>query len=328
MRLFPDLDANHDGLISRDEGETCRPVVEGYLQSHLFLDIDGQEATFGGAVRLGWPNPDVSPIVQADWHQSLIQFSFRGSTARRPRQVQVTADVFIELGTNHKIIAEFRAGENDLVRHPAVLTLDEPDYLFDVDYALEHVPGAPRKVQPAAQRTPWIALVGAGALQLLTPVVLLLLLTSLIPARGKGAALFWTGELISSIPASLLGLPVPLRTVQAGMALALIAPALLKGLLPARLLPRAWSGLFLAGGLFCGLRFAAGLREVCLAPLRPAEALLPYQAGVGMAGLAAAGLLYLILTILGTWRFGDVLPRVLIALSGIAGVLFLIQAYR
>jgi hypothetical protein len=81
-------------------------------------------------------------------------------------------------------------------------------------------------------------------------------------------------------------------------------------------------------GMVYGLAFGAGLREICLVPQRPVDALLPYQAGVTIALLAAGGILTVILQALGTWKPGSVLPRVLaLAVLGV-GLALLARPYQ
>ncbi len=334
QRLVPELDADHNRLISRDEGEASRPVVERYLREHLFLDIDSKEATWGDARPLRWPAADLSPIPEAEWHQVLLQYPFHLPRETLPREVRVTCDVFIELGVTHKILGDFRI--TDQVKHPVVFTLEEPDYYFDVTHALRRTHGL-TLVAAATIASP-AQLIRRGVATGSRPSILLMLLALLVtaPIRRGGVvvAAFALGELVAAVPVTLAGSPMGPSWVQLSQALALIlaASANLWELKPESTFDRLFRpGTGIALGLIQGLQSGAAAREACLAPLQPAECLASFQVGVLLTvGCAATGLT-LVLVALGAFRPGSTLPKAVsigLLICGLGRLLLWITASR
>jgi len=97
------------------------------------LDVD-EAGDWGKALPLIWPDEAVRPFAQADYHRFLLQFPFRKAIAKRPDDVRVTFDVFAEFGGSHRVYGEI--GIKGSCRESVNFTHWEPDYLFDVIYAL------------------------------------------------------------------------------------------------------------------------------------------------------------------------------------------------
>lgn len=133
-RMAPELDADANGILTRTEMESALPVIQAYLRQHVFLDLDDQEAGWGEAQPFIWPHPNGNPIPRLEWQNFLVHFPYRLRIPRQPRHLLITCDVFIELGMLHKIMADLTLG--DTVCQPAIFSLPEPDYLFDVTAAL------------------------------------------------------------------------------------------------------------------------------------------------------------------------------------------------
>lgn len=132
LRIVPGLDGDGDGKVTIAEVEAARPEIDAYLRERVFLDLESGEADWGAQRPLRWPLEDGSAIVRAEWHQHLIHFPFRREHARTPGHLSVTYDVFVELGSVHKILSDIGSGE---WREAVVFSQFEPDYLFDVEYA-------------------------------------------------------------------------------------------------------------------------------------------------------------------------------------------------
>ena len=324
QRLFPELDADHDGAISRDEGEASRPVVESYLREHLLLDVDGQEANLGEPRPLGWPNPDLSPIPQAEWHQLLLQYSFHLATPTMPAELLVTCDVFIELGVTHKVICELQI--NHEVKHPVIFTLEEPDYRFYVKHALAKPPQG--DTDPPSRTA--ANLIRRGLASTLRPATLLLLVALLaaVPPRKAGGLLgiLAFGQLLAAVPITLLGSPLPARWLQLSQSLAVMLTAA-TNLSPRKLGPSSCAILVLVFGVIQGLAFGGITRESCLSPQRPIECLGSFQAGVGLGLLCAATVIASALHLIGTWHPRSILPRVISTATLVCGAGLLYSAF-
>jgi len=326
LRLCPSLDANNDGAISRDEGESSRPIIHSYLRQHLFVDLEGREAGLGDPQPLRWPIADLSPIPRADWHQLLLSFPFRLTANTSPSEVQVTCDVFIELGLTHKIIGEFQV--QDQVRHPVVFTLEEPDYRFNVTHALARIVTDRPSVPPNPHQLQ-IQVVRQGIISCSRPGALLLLLALLVAAPPRRAAMlvamFALGQLGTAIPVTLSGSPLAPRWLHFGQSLAVISAASLN-LWPGHRTDRRSVQLALSFGcgLLQGLASGAITRETCLHPLNSLTCLGSFQSGANLALICAASALAAIFAALGVWRPGSLLPRTISAATLIAGIALLL----
>jgi len=137
LRIAPGLDRNRDGQVALEEVNTSAPFITAYLAERARLDIDGKEADDWGELgKIGWPHENGAPIVRSDYNRLLIQFPFRRKVRQRPKDVRATFDVFVEFGVNHRVLGEIDCG-GDAARTTMVFTHLEPDYLFDVSYALK-----------------------------------------------------------------------------------------------------------------------------------------------------------------------------------------------
>lgn len=326
QRLAPRLDADGDGGISRDEGEASRAAVATYLREHLFLDVDGGEVLWGDPQPLGWPMPDLAPIPQAEWHQMLLSYPFHLPGKALPGEVQVTCDVFIELGLTHKVIGEFQI--LDAVKHPVVFTLEEPDYRFNVGQALAKAPVRlpPPTITPALSAG---RLFRRGLDASSRPATLLLVLTLLLaapPGRASGwLAIFMLGLLLTSLPMTLLGVPFAARWLHLGQAVSLMSVSALN-LRPTPSRPQR-PELALVCGLLQGICFAAANRESCLSPGTAVPCLAAFQAGTTTGLTCAALFLTTILTLLGAWRPGSLLPKATSAAALLCGAGLLAAAF-
>lgn len=326
QRIVPRLDGDGDGGISRDEGEASRAGVAMYLREHLFLDVDGRAVPWVDPQPLGWPMPDLAPIPQAEWHQMLLSYPFHLPGKALPGEVQVTCDVFIELGLTHKVIGEFQI--LDAVKHPVVFTLEEPDYRFDVGQALARAPVRP----PPPHLTPALPagqLFRRGLEAASRPATLLLVLTLLLaapPRRASGwLATFILGQFLTAIPMTLLGVPFAAPWVHLGLAVSLMSVSALN--LRPNPSRSQRPGLALVCGLLQGISFAAGNRESCLSPGTALPCLVAFQAGTTTGLTCAALLLTAILTLLGAWHPGSLLPKASSAAALLCGAGLLAAAF-
>jgi len=135
LRLIPGLDRNQDLRISLEEAEAGVPRLAEYLAKRVTLDIDGIEVDgWGKSLPVVWPNKPDEPVGMADYGKLLVQFPFQRKIEKRPADVRVTFDVFVEFGGNHRIFGDIGFGET--AREQVEFNHYTPDYLFDVVYAL------------------------------------------------------------------------------------------------------------------------------------------------------------------------------------------------
>ena len=136
LRVVPNLDRNRDGKISPQEAAAAFPKLASYLNKRVTLDIDGIEVDdWGKPLPIVWPKEESLPIGPAEYGKLLIQFPFQKKIAKRPKDLRVTLDVFVEFGGNHRIFGDMGIGQH--ARESIGFTHLEPDFLFDVAFALK-----------------------------------------------------------------------------------------------------------------------------------------------------------------------------------------------
>ena len=152
-RIVPDLDANRDSALSRDELRRATPAIQKFLRAHVGVEINEVAADLGEPKDPFWPLDAPDPIPASAWHtnESLVSFGFDKPLTSPPKTVALLFDVFATLGERHSVLGVFEChGQSTEV----VFTQAEPDYLFDVAYAdpSASAPGA-KKPQPPVQKT-------------------------------------------------------------------------------------------------------------------------------------------------------------------------------
>jgi len=143
-----DLDADHDGRLTREELRKGAPAIRQSLREHVLLEIDGQTADLGEALEPVWPNPSAESIPAPEWHaaESLIAFPFRHRVSKPPREVAMTFTFFRQLGARHTVLGVF---EHRGQTQEVTFTDGEPDYLFDATYTASTA-ASPKETIPAA----------------------------------------------------------------------------------------------------------------------------------------------------------------------------------
>jgi hypothetical protein len=146
-----DLDADHDGRLSREELRAGTPAIQRFLRAHVLMEIDGQPADLGEALEAVWPSGTADPIAAPDWHAatSLIVFPFRHRVSAPPHDVALTFTFFPQLGAQHTVLGFFEH-RGQTQTQEVTFTEGEPDYLFDASYtatatAKEPIPAAIRR---------------------------------------------------------------------------------------------------------------------------------------------------------------------------------------
>ena len=144
QRIVPDIDANRDTALSREELRAATPAIQKFLRAHVGIEINETAADLGAAKDSFWPLDAPDPIPAAAWHtnEALVSFGFDKPLASPPKTVALLFDVFGILGARHSVLGifEYRGKPTEVV-----FTLAEPDYLFDTAYA-DSPSGAPAAV--------------------------------------------------------------------------------------------------------------------------------------------------------------------------------------
>ncbi len=152
QRIAPDIDANGDAGLSREELRRATPVIQKFLRAHVGLEVDESAADLGGAKEPFWPLDAPDPIPAAAWHtnEALVSFGFDKPLASPPKTIALMFDTFRTLGERHSVLGffDYRGQITEVV-----FTLAEPDYLFDVAYAAQSMPATGAK-PPAPERQP------------------------------------------------------------------------------------------------------------------------------------------------------------------------------
>ena len=134
QRIVPDLDANRDAALSRDELLRATPAIQKFLRANVGIEINEAASDLGAAKDPFWPLDAPDPIPAAAWHtnEALVSFGFDQPLASPPKTVALLFDVFRTLGERHSVLGvfEYRGKSTEVVFTPA-----EPDYLFDVAFA-------------------------------------------------------------------------------------------------------------------------------------------------------------------------------------------------
>jgi len=160
-RIVPDLDANQDLTLSREELQRATPAVQQFFITHVGLEVNGALVKLTGAKEPFWPLDAPDPIPAAQWHanEALISFPFDiplttpakdvalllnvfGILGERrmvlgvfeylltapAKEVALLFDVFSILGERHTVLGvfEYRGRPTEVV-----FTQVEPDYLFE-----------------------------------------------------------------------------------------------------------------------------------------------------------------------------------------------------
>ncbi len=151
QRIVPDLDANRDAALSRDELLRATPTIQKFLRANVGIEINEAASDLGEAKDPFWPLDAPDPIPAAAWHtnEALVSFGFDKPLASPPKTIALLFGVFRTLGERHSVLGvfEYRGKSTEVV-----FTLAEPDYLFDVAFAESAgttVPGNPANTFPA-----------------------------------------------------------------------------------------------------------------------------------------------------------------------------------
>ena len=316
QRIVPDLDANRDAALSRDELRRATPAIQKFLRAHVGLEINEAAADFGAAKDPFWPLDAPDPIPAGAWHtnEALVSFGFDKPLTSPPKAVAMLFDVFRTLGERHSVLGVFEyAGQTTEV----VFTLAEPDYLFDVAFAGPQgalPPGEPTPRRSSADDSPVWRFFKLGIGHILTGYDhLCFLLALLVVSRLRPLIAIVTSFTIAHSITLLLAafgvVTLPTRFIESAIAVTIVYVAV-ENLWRANFTHR-WMLTFLFG-LIHGFGFANTLNPQELPAQAKAKCLLVFNLGVEAGQLAVVLVLLPISLGLAKWKHG---PRAKIAIS-------------
>lgn len=274
-----DLDADHDGRLTREELRLGAPAIQRFLSAHVLLQIDGQPADLGEALAAVWPKDAPDSIAAPDWHaaESLIVFPFHRRLAAPPHEIALTFTFYPELGARHTVLGVFdHRGHTQEV----TFTEGEPDYLYDVNYTAE----PPRESMPAALGR----FLRLGINHILFGYDHICFLLALLVAVTRVSELvkiitsFTIAHSITLILAALKIVTLPQRFVECGVALTIVYVA--GENLCRKKIDRRWILAFFFG-LIHGFGFASVLGGLSLPREAFVRCLLTFNVGVEVAQL-------------------------------------------
>lgn len=278
------VDANGDGRITPDEILAAGPAIEEFLRSHVILELNDREASFGDFLAPHATADAAAGIPESDWGQRLATFTFHNPQLNAPDAVALTFDVFDTLGERHTILGTFAwAGREDEV----IFTQLEPDYLYDTGYRI-----------PAWDQ--FLEYLRMGIMHIFTGYDHIAFLLALLFVRKFTDLLkiitgFSVGHTLTLGLAATGVLSLPSRLVESGIAISIIyvaAQNLRRGAGAGA--DHRWKIAF-GFGLIHGFGFASVLRELGLPGTGLIRSLLAFNLGVEVGQLAIAAVCWPVL---------------------------------
>jgi hydrogenase/urease accessory protein HupE len=276
-----DLDADHDGRLTREELRKGAPAIQRFLREHVRVEIDGQPAELGGALDPVWPNPGVESIPAPEWHaaESLIAFPFHHPVSKPPREVALTFTFFPQLGARHTVLGVF---EHHGQTQEVTFTEGEPDYLFDASYT-GTTATAPKETIPAAVKR--FFKLGVGHIFLGYDHICFLLALIVVSRLGELVKIITSFTVAHSITLILAALDIvrlPQRFIETGVAATIVYVAVEN--LWRKNITHRWVLTFFFG-LIHGFSFANALARLDLPREATIRCLLSFNVGVEVGQL-------------------------------------------
>ena len=324
QRIIPDLDANHDAALSREELRRATPAILKFLREHVGIEVSEAAADLGAEKDPFWPLDAPDPIPASAWHtnEALVSFGFDKALTAPPKTVTLLFDVFATLGERHSVLGvfEYRGQTTEVV-----FTQVEPDYLFDVAFGTPQNGSSSGAASPATRRSnadasPVWRFFKLGIEHILTGYDhLCFLLALLVVSRLRPLVAIVTSFTIAHSITLLLAafgvVTLPTRFIECSIALTIVWVAV-ENLWRANLSHR-WMLTFFFG-LIHGFGFANTLNPQDLPAQAKAKCLLVFNLGVEAGQLAVVLVLLPLSLALAKWKHG---PRGKMAISIIVALL-------
>ena len=130
------FDVNASGQVSRESMEKLSGIVYDYLEQSVLLDINGHRTRLGQKQPMGWPLEAGEAILEKNYRDYLLNFSFTCPTDAVIEDITFDYEVFTQLGSQHRAIADIEQEG----RHLQVDFTDvEPDYLYDTGWTAKPI---------------------------------------------------------------------------------------------------------------------------------------------------------------------------------------------
>lgn len=318
-----DLDADHDGRLTRTELRNGAPAVQRFLREHVLVEIDGQAADLGDSPEPVWPNLSAESIPAPEWHaaESLIAFPFRHRVSQAPHEVALTFTFFPQLGARHTVLGVF---EHRGQTQEVTFTEGEPDYLFDARYTAaapssETIPAAVKRFFKLGVEHIFL---GYDHICFLLALIVVSRLRELV----KIITSFTIAHSITLILAALKVVTLPQRFIECGVAATIVYVAVEN--LWRKNIAHRWVLTFVFG-LIHGFSFANVLAGLGLPREATIRCLLSFNVGVEIGQLAIVLAALPIVLILSKQPYGakvKMAVSVIVAIFGLGW--FIERAFR
>ena len=308
LQKITKVDADGDGLITREELHRAAPVIQQYLRDHVSLELNGQKADLGVAGEPGWPSGQGDAIQAADWHSAdgLIHFPFTHAVIETPQTAALAFDFFDDLGSQHTVLGTFEYNGQPL---EVSFTQTEPDYLFDTGYT----PTLGSRLWSFLQLGVKHIFLGYDHLCFL----LALIVASHFQQMLKIVTAFTVAHTLTLILTATGVVRLPSRWVEAAIALTIVYVALENIWIKST--DKRWRLAF-GFGLIHGFGFANLLQQLALPASGMVRSLVSFNVGVELAQLGIVLALLPFAVWLAQWRHGGLVKNALSVAIGLLGV--------
>ncbi|WP_395736691.1 hypothetical protein [Prosthecobacter sp.] len=136
LTRFVGIDTDGDQKISMAELTAAQPRIAEYLNKHVLLRINAQEATLGSGVRFEalWPEPaQTPPMTEPDYSARKMDVTFTQVIyGKRLEDFWLGFEIFEQTGPMQTIRGVF---EQDGRVTEVPFSVQEPEYTYDTEYA-------------------------------------------------------------------------------------------------------------------------------------------------------------------------------------------------
>ncbi len=329
VRIMPQLDADGDHRLTRDELSHAVPTIADFLRRTIAFEINGAATDFGELQPVAFPPDHGDAIPEKDFHAatSLVSLEFRKPLAAPPADFWVRFDLFGTVGQRHVVLGAIQHDGSD---EEVIFNAFEPDYFFETVYAAVAPPSAAAKRtehegRSSTEQSTWDRLAlffRFGVEHIFEGYDHILFLLSLIVVSTfrelvKIVTAFTVAHSITLALAALQIVELPSQWVEAGIAATIVFTAVENFWI--RNTAGRWKLAFVFG-LVHGFGFANLLRGLELPTEGFVRALLAFNLGVEVGQLAIVALLAFPTAMIARSANAKLIQRVISAAIALCGV--------